>query len=251
VPDPVATVLGSRLYDTGDRALYERCDGVLTYVGRRDSQLKIRGVRVEPGEIEAHLATHPDVHHVAVIAVAYEQVAAQRLVAYVVPRSGCRPTPETLRRHLAERVIEPMIPGVFVFLDALPLTASGKLDRGALPAVTADPQQAPRDSTLSPLEESVAAIWRRVLRVTNVGADDNFFDKGGHSLFVLEVRNAIQEELGVALTVVDLFTYPTVRTLAGRLAPEPSAATGAAARARGARRRQAASEQDAVVESRV
>ena len=136
VPDPVGTEPGSRLYDTGDRALYERCDGVLTYVGRRDFQMKIHGVRIEPGEVEVHLAAHPDVRYAAVIGVAYEQVAAQRLVAYVVPRAGCRPTPEVLRRHLAERVIEPMIPGAFVFLDALPLTASGKLDRGALPTAT-------------------------------------------------------------------------------------------------------------------
>ncbi len=236
VPDPCGGVPGGRLYRTGDRGRY-LADGRIEFLGRTDAQVKVRGFRVEPGEIEAALASHPAVAAAAVIAVA-EKVAVDataattaappaprdtRLVAYVVGAGGApAPGAEELRAFLRRRLPEPLLPSAFVPLPALPLTANGKLDRRALPAprwgreAQADPiaQELPR----SPVEELLAGIWREVLGVERVGLHDNFFALGGHSLLAARLMSRVRRAFGVELPLAALFEEPTLAGLAARLA---------------------------------
>ncbi|MFW6049754.1 MAG: MupA/Atu3671 family FMN-dependent luciferase-like monooxygenase [Myxococcota bacterium] len=241
VPDPFAAD-GSRMYRTGDRVRW-RDDGVLEFLGRTDHQVKVRGHRVELGEIEACLASHPGVGEVVV---AVHEVAPEdaRLVAYHVPGSGEPPSPEVLREHLARELPPIMVPSAFVTLERWPLTPNGKIDRTALPpphegAAADRPYVAPEPG----LEQTLAAIWCRLLGVPRVGGDDNFFDLGGHSLLAVQAHREIRETLGREITVTDLFRFPTIRALAGHLEGgeqglEAPAERGAARRA--ARRRAAA-----------
>jgi amino acid adenylation domain-containing protein len=228
-PDPFTTVPGGRLYDTGDM-VRQRADGMLEFIGRGDQQVKIRGFRIEPGEIEAVLASHPGVRQAAVIAHAPARGDA-RLVAYVVPGDP-QPSTDDLRQFLGAQLPAQMIPAAFVFLQELPLTSGGKVDRRALPApegARANAQTtfvAPR----SDLERTIASIWRDVLNLEQVGANDSFFDLGGHSLLALEAHAKLQDTLGREIPVVELFHYPTIRTLAAYLGgddePEPIATNG-------------------------
>jgi amino acid adenylation domain-containing protein len=174
VPDPFGPP-GSRMYRTGDRARWLAC-GQLEFLGRADQQVKVRGFRVEPGDVEATLAAHSGVRQVAVLA--REDAPGQtRLTAYVVRASGVELTAEVLRDFLRDRLPDYLRPAAYVFLDALPLTPHGKLDRRALPPPAAAPAALP--VPLAPLEEMLAGIWREVLAVPAVGPDDNFFDQGG------------------------------------------------------------------------
>lgn len=214
VPDPFAASGASRLYRTGDRVRW-RHDGVLEFLGRADRQVKVRGFRVEPGEIESALAAHPDVAEAAVVA-RDDASGQQHLVAHLVPAEGRPIVPETLRAFLAERLPEAVIPSEFVVLEAMPRTAAGKADWQALaarpcgrPTATAE-YVAPR----TPLEEEIAAIWSEVLHVDRVGVHDNFFELGGHSLLATQMMFRLRDLMTAELPLRVLFERPTVAGLA-------------------------------------
>ncbi|RKG75429.1 amino acid adenylation domain-containing protein, partial [Corallococcus exercitus] len=213
VPHPFSTAPGARLYRTGDRTRW-RADGTLEFLGRTDFQVKLRGFRIEPGEVEAALRLLPGVREA--VAVVREDVAGdKRLVAYVVGESL---DSKALRAALQERLPDYMIPSAFVVLEALPLNANGKLDRSALPApespvASADRYVAPRDA----VEEQLAALFAEVLHVARVGIHDDFFDLGGHSLLATQVVSRLRSTLGVELPLGEFFAAPTVETLAVRV----------------------------------
>jgi amino acid adenylation domain-containing protein len=233
VPDPFATAPGERLYRTGDLARWVE-GGELRFLGRIDRQVKVRGVRIEPGEIEAALGAHPAVRACAVVP-REDTPGERRLVAYVVGERV--PAPTELRAHLAARLPEPMVPSAFVELDALPLTPNGKLDRDALPAPAAslsgDGSAAPRDL----LEMRLARLWESVLGVARVGIHDDFFALGGHSLLAVTLLARIREELGRDLPLAVLFQSATVERLATLLRDGSAPAGGplVAIRAKGTR----------------
>ncbi|MEU9737315.1 amino acid adenylation domain-containing protein [Streptomyces sp. NPDC048002] len=205
---------GARMYRSGDLARW-RADGSLEFCGRADDQVKVRGFRIEPGEIEAALGRHPDIAHGAVV-LREDRPGDRRLVAYAVPVPGRTPDPAALRAFLAGTLPEYMVPAAFVVLDALPVTGNGKLDRRALPA----PEygglgRAPE----SDLERSLAAVFEDVLQVRGTGVDDSFFDLGGHSFLaarvVARIRALLPDVLG-DLTLPGFFRTPTVAALAAR-----------------------------------
>ncbi|MGS2640337.1 amino acid adenylation domain-containing protein [Streptosporangium sp. G12] len=239
VPDPYGPP-GSRLYATGDRARWRR-DGEIEYLGRLDAQVKIRGMRVEPGEIEAVLGGHPDLSAVAVGV--WHDGAGARLVGYGVRREGTRDTADTAdagdadpREWLRGELPEHMIPTAWVTLEALPLTPNGKLDRAALPPPPGRgdlPWEPPRTDA----ERAVAQVWQDVLGLDKVGRHDGFFGVGGDSIRSLSVVARLRD-LGYGLDLQQLFTHQTVAELASVLdtpdtgpaataTPEPEAATGA------------------------
>ncbi|MBV9773170.1 MAG: amino acid adenylation domain-containing protein, partial [Gemmatimonadetes bacterium] len=211
VPDAFSGEAGARLYRTGDRARW-LAEGTVEFLGRMDVQVKLRGFRIEPGEVEAVLREHAGVQE-AVVGV---QAEAQRLVAYVVPAEGVKVGAAELRAHVAGRLPEYMVPGAFVVLDALPRNVSGKVDRRALPAPEWGAQEryvAPRTAT----EEVLAGIWAEVLGVEQVGVEESFFALGGHSLLATRVVSRVRQAFGVELPLRALFEAPTVATLAGRI----------------------------------
>ncbi|MFD6286392.1 amino acid adenylation domain-containing protein, partial [Streptomyces sp. NPDC060205] len=211
VADPYAAD-GSRLYRSGDRARFLP-NGTLEYLGRADKQIKVRGFRIEPGEIESLLAAHPAVR--SAVVTASGDGTDRRLVAYLVPAAHTAGVPdaEELRAHLRRELPDYMIPSAFVELAALPLTANGKLDRAALPEpahATAADFAAPAGAT----EEQLARIWSEVLGVDRIGADDNFFEVGGHSLLATQVVSRIRDAFRADVPLSALFDLPTVRELA-------------------------------------
>ncbi|WP_414676466.1 amino acid adenylation domain-containing protein, partial [Longimicrobium sp.] len=218
VPDPFGGEAGGRLYRTGDRARW-RADGELEFLGRTDAQVKIRGIRIEPGEVESALLEHPGVREAAVVArEAPSGIAGdRRLVGYVVAAAGDPLSPAALREHLRARLPEHMVPSAVVQLESLPLTPSGKLDRKALPelehAGEGDRYVAPR----TPTEEVLAGIWAEVLRLERVGIRDDFFALGGHSLLATRVVARLGAVLGVEIPLRALFEATTVAELAGRV----------------------------------
>ena len=224
LPDPFSQAPGQRLYRTGDRVRW-RMGGVLEFLGGVDRQLKIRRFRVEPGEVEAVLARHPRVRACAV-EVVNDARGERGLVAYVVGGDSESVISE-LRASLRRQLPEYLVPAKIVRLEHLPLTPSGKLDRGALPhpkdllAVSNPHFVAPRSAT----EESVAAVWAEVLGHSEVGALDNFFALGGHSLLATQAVSRIRRALAVNLPVRALFEFPTVAELAAyieSIASEPA-----------------------------
>jgi natural product biosynthesis luciferase-like monooxygenase protein len=224
VPDPFAAGAESRrVYRTGDLVRY-RENGVLDFLGRMDQQVKLRGHRIELGEIEAALMQHSEVRQAVVVLFA-EQPEDPQLVAYVVAGGDETPTPNALRDFLKQKLPEHMVPAIYVPLDRLPLTPNGKVDRRALP-VPDGARVRPESGFVAPAtgtEDAVAAIWRDILKVERVGADDNFFDFGGHSLQVVQVQNRLRETLGVDVPVLRLFQLPTVRALARFIAEQSPA----------------------------
>jgi amino acid adenylation domain-containing protein len=204
---------GERFYRTGDLVRWAS-DGQLRYHGRADRQVKIRGRRVEPGEIEATLRAQPSVTQAAVIAVR-RQPQGVYLAAYLVGSGDSEAVRAALRRSLPEA----MVPAALVWLDRLPLTASGKVDYRALPEpdLGAAPSAGP---PLTSLEQTVAEIWRTVLGVEHVARHDNFFDLGGHSLLMIRVHEALTATLSARVRLLDLFEYPTVDSLAAFLQAE-------------------------------
>ncbi|AGP41600.1 non-ribosomal peptide synthetase [Sorangium cellulosum] len=230
VPHPFGA--GARLYRTGDRARY-RPDGAIEFMGRRDHQLKIRGHRVELGEIEARVREHPAVGQAVVIAARQDGAAGPAIVAYVVPRDGALDE-AALRAFLRERLPEYMHPSDVVLLRALPLTANGKVDRRALPSPAARRRRAyvaPR----TPVEEALAKIWADVLGRPQVGVEDDFFDLGGHSLLAIPLMHRIQQALGGSLSLMAIFEAPTVAGLARLLGGERPASSVVALREAGSR----------------
>ncbi|WP_240987867.1 amino acid adenylation domain-containing protein [Cupriavidus taiwanensis] len=215
VPDPFAGD-GARLYRTGDR-VRRRADGVFEYLGRVDDQVKIRGFRVEPGEVAAQLAALPQVREAAVVAA--PAAGGMQLVGYAVPQADARPDPAALCRALAATLPPHMVPAAIVLLDALPLTANGKLDRQALPAphAAAPAAAAAREAPQGELEIRLAGIWQALLQVPAVGRHDNFFALGGHSLLAVQLLSRIQGELGIEVPLAQLFGAATLAELAAAL----------------------------------
>jgi amino acid adenylation domain-containing protein len=220
VPDPWSAEPGARLYRTGD--LGRRLpDGTLAFAGRRDHQVKIRGQRVETGEIEAELSRCPGVSRAVVTARAGRE-GETRLVAYVTPKSL---DASGLRRALAERVPPSLVPSAFVLLDALPLTPTGKLDRAALP----EPEPAPPSPGREPrtrLEARLAGLWSEVLERPGVGVDDDFFELGGHSLLAVLLLARVREALGVEVSLRAFFARPTVAGMVAEAVDRLIAAAG-------------------------
>jgi amino acid adenylation domain-containing protein len=204
---------GTRMYRTGDLARW-RADGVLEFLGRADAQLKIRGYRVEPGEIEAVLTSHPAVSQAAVVA-RDDRVGHGQLIGYVVAADGQCPENATLRRYLGEQLPDYMVPAVIMVLEALPLTPNGKLDRKALPApeLTGSRSRMPRTQQ----EETLARLFAEVLGLESVGIDDSFFELGGHSLLAARLISRIQASLGTDVALRTIFEAPTVAQLGERL----------------------------------
>ncbi|HSK81762.1 MAG TPA: amino acid adenylation domain-containing protein, partial [Thermoanaerobaculia bacterium] len=232
VPDPFSADPwdprgGDRLYRTGDLARW-RPDGTLDFLGRRDFQVKVRGFRVELGEVESALLRHPRVREAVVTAVS-EAAGGHRLVAYYVPEVADGPTPPTsaeLRIHLRESLPEHMVPSLFLPLEELPLNANGKVDRRALPAPEArlagEAEDAPRTPPRNPVEEVIAGIWEDLLGLDPqshpVGVDDDFFHLGGHSLLAIRLLSRLRAVLGADLPVQQVFDAPTIAGLAEAVA---------------------------------
>ncbi|HEV3468925.1 MAG TPA: amino acid adenylation domain-containing protein [Pyrinomonadaceae bacterium] len=217
IPDPFGAA-GGRLYRTGDLAR-RLPDGNIEFLGRLDQQVKVRGFRVEPGEVEAALGRHPGVAECAVAA-REETAGDKRLVAYVVARGDGGPKAGELRAFLRRRLPEYMIPSAFVPLGELPRLPSGKLDRRALPR----PERARPDgggefvAPRTPLEEGIARTWSSVLGVERIGVRDNFFELGGHSLLATQVVSRLRDEARVEVPLRSLFENPTVEGLAAAVA---------------------------------
>ncbi len=215
-PDAFAAEPGARAYLTGD--LVRRLpDGALDFLGRLDHQVKVRGFRIETGDVEAALAAHPEVGQAAVV-VRAEGAGGGSLVAYLVLKESAAGAAERLPRELksflGERLPEFMVPSAFVVLPAFPLTPNGKLDRRALPAPGAVAAAGEHEPPATPAERALAAIWERLLERAPIGRRDSFFDLGGHSLLATRMLARVREEMGTALSLRELFAAPTLAELA-------------------------------------
>ena len=217
ISDPFSEEPKARLYKTGDFARYLP-DGNIEYLGRIDNQVKIRGFRIELGEIETVLTQHPLVREAAV-GVRKDALGRTELVGYVVPDQNEKPSVESLRGYLLERLPDYMVPGIYVLLKTLPLTPNGKLDRKALP----EPDQVRPEMAqayIAPsndVERKLSGIWCDVLCLNRVGIHDNFFDLGGNSLLAIQVIERVRQVFGDDIPVIKLFQYPTVSSFAGSL----------------------------------
>ncbi len=221
-------VSGARMYRTGDLVRIA-AGGVFEYLGRNDHQVKVRGHRVELGEIEAVLAGHRTVKEAVVVA---RPDSSFELVAYLVPRAGISLDTSALREHARRYLPIHMVPAAFVRMDALPLTPSGKIDRNALPAPvrslgSAEPRHEPRDE----VERRLVAVWQTSLEIPDVGLSDDFFALGGHSLLGVRLLSRVRQEFGVRLSLSALFEAPTVERMAVRVRQEMTVATRAEGRA--------------------
>jgi len=223
LPDPFGNRPGARIYRSGDLAR-RRPDGDLDYVGRSDDQVKIRGFRIEPGEVESALLGHPGVREAVVLA-GEAPGGDRRLLAYLVPADDATADPSGMREWLGGKLPTYMIPSAFVPVDALPLTAHGKVDRAAL--LTLDPARGAGSAAYveprAGAEATIAGAWAEVLGVARVGAHDHFFDLGGHSLLATQAASRLRDALGVEVPVRLLFEEPTVAGLAARLEAPRSA----------------------------
>ncbi|MBW4431907.1 MAG: amino acid adenylation domain-containing protein [Pelatocladus maniniholoensis HA4357-MV3] len=214
IPNPFSTKPGSRLYKTGDLARYLK-NGEIEYIGRIDHQVKLRGFRIELGEIEAVLNQHPEVREC--VAIDREDIPGQkRLVAYLVPEKSGELAIAKVRSFLKRQLPDYMIPSAFVELKTLPLTSNGKIDRKALP--TPDNIRPQLEAVYQPpqteIEQTIADIWQKLLKLEDVGMHDNFFELGGHSLLLVQVHSKLLELLKRDLSLLDLFRYPTINSLA-------------------------------------
>jgi amino acid adenylation domain-containing protein len=220
IPDPFGAP-GARIYKTGDRARYF-ADGNLEFLGRIDHQVKIRGFRIELGEIEVALARHPGVREALVLA--REDVPGdKRLVAYVVSRPEAAVPMAELRGFLRSALPEYMVPAAFVELEALPVTANGKLDRRALPAPRWEREAAAGAEPGTPTERALATLWREILGVERVGVHDSFFDLGGHSLLATQLVARVREAFRVEMSLRTVFQAPALGEMAAALDAELAA----------------------------
>ncbi|MFL6292352.1 MAG: amino acid adenylation domain-containing protein, partial [Thermoanaerobaculia bacterium] len=215
VPDPFAQgKAGERLYRTGD-LVRAGAGGELEFLGRIDDQVKIRGHRIELGEVEAALARHPGVRE-GVVTAWDDEDGGKRLVAYVVP-DGPAPAPRELRELMLESLPDSMVPSGFVFLESLPYTSSGKVDRRALPEPSGAELAEPAELPSTPTEARLADLWSEVLRRGAVGVRDSFFELGGHSLLATRILARVADVFGVELPLRALLDAPTVAELAARI----------------------------------
>ena len=224
IPNPFSDEPGGRLYKTGDRARYLP-DGRIDFLGRIDNQVKVRGYRIEPGEIEQVFKQHPSVMDIVVI-VREDTSGDKRLVAYLVAHPGLVLEASELRNFGKEKLPQYMMPSSFVVLQSLPLTPNGKVDRKALPApdqseVRADAPYLPPQTEL---ERIVTDIWQHVLKIEHVGLNDNFFDLGGHSLLMVQVQGKLRSALQRNISITDLFKYPNVGDLVTYLSEDQNSA---------------------------
>ena len=225
VPDELSGEKGARLYQSGDMGRQDG-EGVIEYVGRKDRQVKVRGIRIELEEIETALRSHEDISETAVVARDNAE-GDLRIVAYIVPEREQAPGIRELRSYLLKKLPEYMVPSAFVSIQHMPKTASGKLDRRALPAYEKSGLRleegyiAPRTQ----MEEIIAGIWCEVLGVEQVGVYENFFDIGGHSLLATQIMSRATSSFQVALPLRILFESPTVAALAERIDDERGAET--------------------------
>ncbi|HYP25735.1 MAG TPA: phosphopantetheine-binding protein, partial [Blastocatellia bacterium] len=204
---------GSRMYATGDEARYT-AGGEIEYLGRLDHQVKIRGFRIELGEIESVLSRHPEVRDSVVVA--RQAVDGDKyLAAFIVP-DGEAPSTDELRVYLRRELPDYMVPRAFAFLQELPLTSSGKVDRRALPDAEWSGQAESRsyEAPRTPVEEVVAGIWADVLSLDQVGIHENFFDLGGHSLLVTKVISRVRSVFDVEIPLMEMIETPTVAAFA-------------------------------------
>ena len=224
IPNPHCPEPDSRLYQTGDLGRFLP-DGNIEFLGRIDDQVKLRGYRIELGEIEAVLAAHPAVHSCAVLA-REDTPGDKRLIAYVACRTGQTTDAADLRRFLSTKLPEYMLPAGFVFLDALPQSINGKLDRKALPAPRpiAGPECGALAVPRNHIEQILADIFSQLLHVSRVGIHDSFFALGGHSLLATQVMSRIFGTLGIDLPLATLFSAPTIAGLAAVIADYQAAA---------------------------
>jgi hypothetical protein len=232
VPNPYAGLWGrpgERLYRTGDLVRLLP-GGLLEFVGRADGQMKLRGYRIEPGEIEATLAGHPAVSQVVVLA-REDPAGDVRLVAYAAAKGEPAPEPEALRDYLEERLPAYMVPQTVHVLAELPVSAQGKVDRLALARLAPETRRE-RKTWAAPqneVEERIAAVWRELFGLNGlqglnglddpngIGVDDNFFDSGGSSLLLVKLHSRLQKALERTFPLVEIFKHPTIRTLAASL----------------------------------
>lgn len=216
VPNSFSAEPGKRLYRTGDLARY-RSDGKIEFLGRLDHQVKLRGFRVELGEIETVLSQHPNVAQ-AVVMIREDRPGDKRLVAYITAEGGM-PSANEVRKFLQLSLPDYMVPSAFVLLEAMPLTPNKKVDRQALPAPDYSGSGAVTQfaEPLDPVEDLLANIWARVLGLKNIGVHDNFFERGGHSLLATQVMSRIREAFHVELPLRALFESPTIADLAETL----------------------------------
>jgi len=218
VPDPYGNAPGARLYKTGDLARYWE-DGTIEFLGRLDHQVKVRGYRIELGEIEATLVRYPGIRETVVLA-REDNPGEKRLIAYVIPeRQETIPVITELRRFVEEQLPSYMVPAAFVILDAIPLTANGKVDRRALPVPE---RRRPKleggvVASQTPIEDTLTRFWAEALRLEEVGIHDNFFELGGDSLLATQLVARLRDALRVELPLQDFFHAPTVAVLAERV----------------------------------
>ena len=225
LPDPFSKVPGARMYRTGDSARYLP-NGVLEFTGRIDHQLKIRGFRVEPEEVEAELNRHAAIRNAVVVGWSNGN-GEKRLAAYFVAEEGSSVSTPALRRYLESKLPEYMVPSVFIPLEDLPLSPNGKLDRRALP-LPAQLSRALDTEFVAPrneLEKQLAAVWTDVLGLDEIGVNDNFFELGGHSLLAATLLTRLREAVGSTLTMRRLFESPTVAELAQAISEENTLVT--------------------------
>jgi amino acid adenylation domain-containing protein len=224
VPDPFADLFeapGVRLYRTGDRVRYLH-DGTLIFLGRIDSQVKLNGFRIEPGEIEATLIGMPSVREAAVI-LRQDTPGAARLVAYLTAAVGHGIDVGAIKQNLRQTLPAHMVPSILTVLDEMPLTTHGKIDRANLPVPTENAQESTQESAVvfaapgNDLEEQIARVWRTCLTNEKIGLHDNFFDIGGNSLLLLQVFKGIQHILPKDFALIDLFRFPTIGSLVRHL----------------------------------
>jgi amino acid adenylation domain-containing protein/thioester reductase-like protein len=214
VPDPFVPDLSARIYRTGDLARY-RADGAIEYLGRMDEQVKLRGFRIELGEVEQKTLDVPGVRSAAAT------IRDGELAVYVVAQPGASVDAAVVRERLGAELPDFMVPRHVVALAELPLSANGKVDRKRLPAAPERASQAPRAALMGELEERIAGIWRELLGIRDVGAEDDFFALGGNSLLCIRAVNEMRASLGARVRIQDFYRGPSIRALARRIQEEP------------------------------